>query len=107
MYYIDRPRSLTLPEQWDSDIGRLGYYAVEGLPLIGIPIVGSEGSGLEEALDTVDAHTQPGEPYYLVYTRMAEYDRHGELLRALDARDALALVESYAGIDVYLGRGSA
>ena len=107
MYYIDRPRSLTLPEQWDSDIGRLGYYAVEGLPLIGIPIVGSGGSGLADALDSVDAHTQPGEPYYLVYTRMAEYDRDGELLSTLDARDALVLVESFAGIDVYRGRGSA
>jgi len=28
-YYIDRAKALALPDQWDPEIGRLGYYPDE------------------------------------------------------------------------------
>jgi len=58
---------------------------------------------LPEALGLVDAHTQPGEPYTLVYSRPVSGDPNGELLGALSTRDGLTLVQSLAGMDVYRG----
>lgn len=103
MYYIDRPLALALPDQWDSEIGRLGYYPDEQLRLVSIPPLGTEGSGLSDALELVDARTEPGVHYYLVYSQAFHNDPQGELLGALTTRDGLSLVQTFEGFDVYQG----
>jgi hypothetical protein len=101
LYYIDRPLSLTLPDQWDPKRGRLDYYSEEQLGLVGLPGLGT--SSLSDVVGVVDAVAEPGEPYYLVYTEPFYCDRHGELLAALTTRDGLTLVQEFAGMDVYRG----
>ena len=103
VYYIDRPLALALPDQWDPETGRLGYYPDEQLRLISIPPLDSEGFGLSDALALVDAHTELGGPYDLVYSQAFHNDPQGELLLALSTRDGLSLVESFVGFDVYRG----
>jgi hypothetical protein len=102
MYYIDPVQALTLPDEWDPEIGRLGYYAAEGLPLSGIPILGDDFS-LPDALALIEKETPPGTPYYLVYSRAPIWDTRGELLAALRDVDGLAVAKSSAGVDVYRG----
>ena len=103
LYYMDRPLALALPEKWDPETGRLGYYEDEELPLTGIPSLATGESDLADALQVLDASAGPGEPYYLVYTQPFYSDRHGELLATLTARDGLTLVQEFAGMDVYRG----
>lgn len=102
MYYIDPARALTIPDEWNSGIGRLGYYAAEGLPLIGIPMLGDD-FGLPDALSLIEEEAPPGSPYFLIYSRAPIWDTHGELLAELSDSDGLAVVKSAAGMDVYRG----
>lgn len=103
VYYIDRPLALALPDKWDPEIGRLGYYPDLQLGLLSIPPLESGGFGLADAVELVDAYTQPGQPYHLVHSEAFRHDPRGELLATLGARDGLTLVKSFAGMDVYRG----
>lgn len=103
VYYLDRTLALSLPDRWDGDTGRLGYYTDEGLPVFGLLHVHRAAFRLAEALEHVAAHTRPGEPYYLVYTEPFYCDPHGDLLAVLTSRDGLTLEKSFAGMDIYRG----
>ena len=102
-YYLDRNLALALPDQWDPEIGRLGYYPWEPSRLVSLPALDGGGLGLAEALESIQAHTGLGETYHLVYSRPHDWDPDGELLAALCTRDGLALVESFAGLELYRG----
>ncbi len=83
-YYIDRPLALALPDQWDPRSG-VSVTTPTASGLTSIANLKNGGFGLTDALGLVDAHTRPGEPYYLVYARPFYGDPNGELLAALSA----------------------
>ena len=102
-YYLDRELALELPDDWHPDAGRLGYSADDPLPVVGIPLLANEGVGLDEVIGLIDAVTELGAPYYLVYSRPFDGDPDGRLLASLEDRDGLELEKAFAGIDVYRG----
>lgn len=103
VYYLDRDLALSLPEEWPPETGRLDHHPGEDLlGMVGLS-GGHEAFVLADALARVEAHARVGDPYYLIYTMPFYSDPDGELLAALAARDGLALVESFAGMDVYRG----
>jgi hypothetical protein len=103
VYYIERTVALALPDDWDPDVGQLAYYPNGQLGFVGIPKLADGEFGLADALQLIDVHVRPGEPYHLVYARPFYWDHHGELLEALGARDGLLLVRSFAGMEVFQG----
>jgi hypothetical protein len=82
----------------------LRYYTGLGRKVRGLPGPDATGSPTE-ALGQIRDAVNPGQPFWLVYTRAFDGDPQGRLLRVLRVQAALTHRAALAGIEIYKATG--
>lgn len=101
VYYLDREIALSWPPDWDQGDGHIESFPDGALGFAALPPHSAANSSA--ALAVLEAFTEPGEPYLLVYLQPHVHDPDAALLAYLAQVDGLVLVHQVAGLDVYRG----
>ena len=79
------------------------YYLGRERAVYALPGSLRDGSGVSTALELIRSRTQPGKPYWLIYSRPFDGDPRGTIRDALEHYDSLRVISRFAGAVLYRG----